>query len=201
MKLLKNNCGAADILTVCLVMILSIVGITILGINLRMGKHEKYIIDDAVVTASTSCQVTDLYHYATSEELVLDAGEEGAYDNSMEEGTRKALEIAYERFTSCLTESIGLKKTLEPDRNTYIKSVKINEFTIYNVTDEGIYKCSYSSDLGYQNAIRENTGITIETKNTTMEIVHTSVYVDAIFQVEIYGSNYDIPIKEYVYSN
>lgn len=201
MKELKSKSGAVDIMTVCLVMILCIIGITVLGITLRMAKHEKYIIDDAVVTAATSCQVSDLYHYATTEKLLFDSGENGAYDISMEEGTRKALEVAYYRFKKCLSESVGLNISLEPETNNYIKKVSINEFTIYNVLEDGIYTCSYRSERGYEDTATKKDRITIETKNSVLEVKHTSVFVDAVFLVEVYGKEYSVPIKEYVYSN
>ena len=201
--LLRKQEGAVEAVILCSVLLLYLVGITVYSLQLRVAKNEKYMVDNAVIAAATSTLVTDLYQYATTEENVLDctgdAYSNGLYDQPLE-ATKEACKVAYGRFLESLSAALGLDSSLTPvSAENYLKSVSVKEFTVYNVVEEGIYSCTYTSS-GYQDGFFHGSDVTISAKGMNMKVLLTSVYVDLTFTVEVFGKQYEIPVQEYVYS-
>lgn len=202
-NLLRKREGAVEAVILCSVLLLCLVGITVYSLQLRVAKNEKYMVDNAVIAAATSTLVTDLYQYATTEENVLDctgdAYSNGLYEQPLE-ATKEACKVAYGRFLDSLSTALGLDNSLMPiSAENYLKSVLVKEFTVYNVVEEGIYSCTYTSS-GYQDGFFHGSDVTISTKGMDMKVLQTSVYVDIAFTVEVFGKQYEIPVQEYVYS-
>ncbi len=202
-SLLRKREGAVEAVVLCSVLLLCLVGITVYSLQLRVAKNQKYMVDNAVISAATSTLVTDLYQYATTGENVLDctgdAYSNGRYEQPLE-AVKEACKTAYSRFLDSLSAALGLDSSLMPlSSESYLKAVSVNEFTVYNVAADGIYSSTYTSS-GYQDGFFHGGEITVRAKGMDMKVVKTSVYVDILFTVEVFGKNYQIPVQEYVYS-
>lgn len=182
--------GTSDIF-ICLMIIVCLLMITLYSVQLRIAQNEKYETDAAVIMAAESTLLMDLYQMSSTGESVLDctgnAYSAGAYENPAE-ATKQACKIAYERFQENLTL----------EEHTYITGIQLNEFTVYNVTEQAIYIGTYNG-----NSYKTETDTEFKTvknvKGKQRKINQTSIFVDIRFTVVIFGRTYEIPITEYVY--
>ena len=202
-NLLRKREGAVEAAVLCSVLLLCLIGITVYSLQLRVAKNEKYMVDNAVIAAATSTLVTDLYQYATTGENVLDctgdAYSDGMYEQPLE-AAKEACKTAYSRFADSLSAALGLDSSFIPlSAENYLKAVSVKEFIVYNVVEEGIYSCTYTSS-GYQDGFFHGSEVTVRVKGMDMKVLETSVYVDIEFTVEVFGTQYQIPVQEYVYS-
>ena len=138
--------GNSDIF-ICLMIIVCLLMITLYSVQLRIAQNEKYESDAAVIMAAESTLLMDLYQMSSTGESVLDctgnAYSAGAYENPAE-ATKQACKIAYERFQENLTL----------EEHTYITGIQLNEFTVYNVTEQAIYIGTYNGNSYNRNRYR-----------------------------------------------
>lgn len=182
--------GTADIF-ICLMIIVCLLMITLYSVQLRIAQNEKYETDAAVIMAAESTLLMDLYQMSSTGESVLDctgnAYSAGAYENPTE-ATKQACKIAYERF----------RENLMLEEHTYITGIQLNEFTVYNVTEQAIYIGTYNGN-SYTTETDTEFKTVKNVKGKQRKINQTSVFVDIRFTVVIFGRTYEIPITEYVY--
>lgn len=187
----RKDEGTADIF-ICLVIIVCLLMVTLYSIQLRIAQNEKYETDAAVIMAAESTLLMDLYQMSSTGESVLDctgnAYSNGIYENPAE-ATRQACKIAYGRF----------KEHLMLDEHAYVTGMQLNEFTVYNVTEQAIYISTTYDGSSYTTEADTEFKTVKDVKGKERKITETSVYVDIRFTVEIFGRTYEIPITEYVY--
>lgn len=201
----KGN-GSVDIILLLSLLIVTLSAITIMGLTERMAKYAKYNVEDAVIVSAMSANVIDLYKAATDEIVVLSCSDGPdddyytMYNEDVYEATREACRMAYERFTYVLASSLQLERNPFVDESAYVKQIQINEFSIYNVIDNDIYRASdVNGNISAAELFQDKRGSM--TVNGGDSVNYSGIFVDITAQIEILGNIYTKNVKEYIEIN